>query len=127
MSTTCEKTVAEYFAAIRALDVDRFVSTFAPDGVTHDPVGTPPHAGHAGIRPFFSGITAAFTSLNLAEEYFFLNGNSAAVKWNGHAVARTGKTIDFEGIDVLDCNDEGKIVMVRAFWDAGAVMAATQG
>ncbi len=77
--------------------------------------------------PFFSGITAAFTSLNLAEEYFFLNGNSAAVKWNGHAVARTGKTIDFEGIDVLDCNDEGKIVMVRAFWDAGAVMAATQG
>jgi len=26
-------------------------------------------------------------------------------------------------VDVIDCNEEGKIILVRAFWDAAPVMA----
>ena len=32
MSTLTEQTVAEYFSAIRAMDVERCVAVFAPDG-----------------------------------------------------------------------------------------------
>jgi steroid delta-isomerase len=124
MST--QNAVTEYFEAIRNKDTDRFVNAFAPDGVTHDPVGTPPHAGHEAIRAFFTGIAGAFETLNLVEEAIFLNGNSAAVKWNGAGVGKNGKHISFAGIDVLDCNDDGKIVLVRAFWDPAPVMSALQ-
>ena len=40
--------VSAYFGALRAMDADGFANTFAPNGVTHDPVGTPPT--RAGTR-----------------------------------------------------------------------------
>lgn len=123
MPNLCEQAVAEYFAAIRAGDPERWVSTFAPDGVSHDPVGTPPMQGHDALRQFLTQITSSFRSVSLTEDAVFANGNSAAVKWTGKAVAHSGKSVDFEGVDVIDCNDQGKIVLVRAFWDPAPVMA----
>src|SRR5258705_5209501 len=37
------RVVAEYFAALRAMDADACANTFAEDAVSHDPVGAPPH------------------------------------------------------------------------------------
>jgi steroid delta-isomerase len=126
MSTQCSQTVTEYFAAIRSLDVERFVNVFAPDGVTHDPVGTPEHRGSDAIRAFFSGIVAAVATLDLAEQDVVVCGNSAAVKWTGAGIGRNGKPVSFDGIDVIDCNEAGKITLVRAFWNPGPVMAILQ-
>ncbi len=125
--TSCEQAVAEYFAAIRAMDVDRWVSLFAEDAVSHDPVGAPPLTSQAARREFFNGILAAFEKIGLMEDHVYLAKNSAAVKWTGNAVARNGKSITFEGVDVIDCNEGGKIIHVRAFWDPAPVMAITQG
>ena len=37
-----QRTLAEeYFAAIRAMDVERWVDTFDTNAVSHDPVGAP--------------------------------------------------------------------------------------
>ncbi len=126
MPTTAE-TVAEYFAAIRALDADRFANAFAPDGVSEDPVGTPPMKGRAALHAFMSHLADSFASVSLVEDGVYLCAKSAAVKWKGHAEARNGKTVDFEGVDVIDCDDEGLINHVRAFWDPGPVMAILQG
>ncbi len=123
MPNTCEQAVAEYFAAVRAGDVERWVNTFAPDGVSHDPVGTPPMEGHAALRNFLTHIGASFLSVSLTEDAVFANSNSAAVKWTGKATAHSGKSVDFQGVDVIDCNEEGKIILVRAFWDAAPIMA----
>jgi steroid delta-isomerase len=123
---TCAETVAEYFAAIRAMDADRWVAAFAPDAVSHDPVGAPPHEGHAALHAFLSGIGSMFTSLSLTENNVFINGNSAAVKWTGKGVGKNGAHVTFEGVDVIDCNADGKIVLVRAFWDPAPVLAAIQ-
>ena len=123
MHNSCEQTIAKYFAAIRAMDVERWVNTFAPDAVSHDPVGAPPMHGHAALRQFMQQIAAGFQSISLTEDGVFINGNSAAVKWSGKAVAHSGKSVDFEGVDVIDCNEEGKIILVRAFWDPTSVMA----
>ena len=121
--SNCEQTVAEYFAAIRAMDVERWVNTFAHDGISHDPVGTPAMHGHEALRQFMQHITSSFKSVSLTEDGVFASGNSAAVKWKGKAVSQSGKTVDFEGVDVIDCNPAGKIVSVRAFWDPAPVMA----
>ena len=123
MSHPCEKVVAEYFAAIRAMDADRFVDTFAPDAVSHDPVGTPPLQGHEALRQFITGINNSFQSINLTEDCVFVNTNTAAAKWTGKAVGKNGRSIDFEGIDVIQVNDEGKIALVHAYWNPEPVMA----
>ncbi len=108
------------------MDPDRWVAAFAPDAVSHDPVGAPPHAGRAALHAFLSGIGAMATSVTLTEDSVFLCGNSAAVKWTGKGRGKNGKDFAFEGIDVIDCNDQGQIVLVKAYWDAGPVMAALQ-
>ena len=126
MSTPAEQAVAEYFAAIRAMDVERCVAVFESNAEQHDPVGAPPNIGHDAIRTFFTNIFSGFQNVALTEDAVYANGSSAAVKWIGKGVAHNGKSVTFEGIDVIDCNQKGKITMVRAFWDPAPVMAALQ-
>lgn len=126
MPTLTEQAVAEYFAAIRAMNVERCVAVFARDAEQQDPVGTPPNIGHDAIRVFFTEIFSGFKLVSLTEDGVYANGHSAAVKWTGKGVAQNGKSVAFEGVDVIDCNAEGKIVMVRAFWNPAPVMAALQ-
>jgi len=54
------KAVKAYFAALRAMDQQTWVNTFAEDAVTYDPVGAPPTKGHQRLGEFFQTITAAF-------------------------------------------------------------------
>src|SRR5689334_14209488 len=44
-----EAAVEEYFDAVGAFDVQRYVNNFAADGVLEDPVGTPPVQGSAAL------------------------------------------------------------------------------
>lgn len=122
-----QQTVANYFASTRAMDAEAFVATFAPDAVSHDPVGAPPHQGQHAIRQFITGVLSGFESVGLTEDHVFICGNSAAVKWTGRGRTKSGRDIVFEGVDVIDGNADGKIQTVRAFWDPGPVMAALQG
>lgn len=124
---TIQKVVADYFAALRAMDVNAWVATFAENGMTHDPVGTPPHQGHAAIRQFFLGIAGAFEQVGLTEEHVFIAGNEAAVKWTGRGVGKNGRQVTFEGIDIIEVNEAGKIQTVRAYWNLAAMMAELQG
>src|SRR6266567_9263206 len=123
-NNTCEQAVAEYFSALRAMDVDRWVNTFAPDAESHDPVGAPPLLGHAALRQFLTGIFALFERVGLTEDYVSVAGNSAAVKWTGRGLGRNGQNVSFEGIDVIECNQDGKIISVRAYWDPAPVVTA---
>ncbi len=126
MPITNEQAVAEYFASIRSMDVERFVSAFAPNATSHDPVGAPPHHGHEALRSFLSGVFSLVDSIGLTEQSVFLAGNSAAVKWNGKGVGKNGKSVNFEGIDVLEFDSEGKIILVHAYWDPAPVLAVLQ-
>jgi steroid delta-isomerase len=124
---SCKDTISAYFAATRAMNAEAFVSAFAPEAVSHDPVGAPPLNGHEQIRQFITGVMSGFEKVGLTEDHVFINGNSAAVKWTGRGRTRSGRDITFEGIDVLEFNHQGKIVLLRAFWDPAPVMAALHG
>lgn len=128
MSTeVIRKVVAGYFAATRAMDMEAWVATFAENAVSHDPVGSPAIEGHEGLRKFFQGITGAFEKSGLTEDHVFVAGNGAAVKWTGHGLGKNGREVTFEGIDVFEVNEEGKIQTLWAYWDAAAMMAELQG
>ena len=111
------RAVRAYFLAIRAMDADAFANTFAEDGTTFDPVGTPGITGRAGIREFLQNICKSFKTVGLTEDYVFVAGNGAAVKWTGQGTSANGKEVKFEGVDVFEVNDDGKIQTVHAYWN----------
>ncbi len=117
-----QRTIAAYFAATRAMDPDAWLATTAEDVVSHDPVGGAPVVGHAGLRQFFDTIAAVFETLRITEDHVFVAGNGAAVKFTGRGVGKNGREIAFEGIDVFEVNDAGKIQKIWGYWDPSRVM-----
>jgi len=117
------RAVRAYFLAIRAMDAEAFANTFAEDGTTCDPMGTPPISGRDGICEFLSSICKNFKSVGLTEESIFVAGNGAAVKWTGKGTSASGKEVRFEGIDVFEINQDGKIQNVWAYWNPAEMIA----
>lgn len=124
--TPIEKTITAHFAATRAMDREAWVRTFAADGVTHDPVGTTPHKGHAAIGKFFDGIVRMTENVGLTENQVYVCGDKAAVKWTGRGIGKNKKPFTFEGIDVFDIDAQGKIKTLHAYWDPARLMAQLQ-
>lgn len=117
------KAVKAYFAALRAMDQQAWVNTFAEDAIDYDPVGAPPIEGHQKLGEFFQTITAAFKEVGLTEDQVFVAGNAAAVKWTGRGVSKQGRKVQFEGIDIIEVNEAGKIQTVHAYWNPAEMVA----
>jgi steroid delta-isomerase len=117
------RAVRGYFLAIRAMDAEAFANSFAENGTTCDPMGAPPISGRSALREFFESICKNFKSVALTEESVFVAGNGAAVKWIGQGTSINGKDVRFEGIDVLEINDEGKIQNLWAYWNPAEMIA----
>ena len=117
------KAVKAYFAALRAMDQQAWVNTFAADAVSYDPVGGPPIEGHQQLGEFFQAILAAFKEAGLTEDQVFVAGNSAAVKWTGRGISKQDRKVQFEGIDVFEVNEAGKIQTLHAYWNPAEMVA----
>ncbi|MGH9873373.1 MAG: nuclear transport factor 2 family protein [Pyrinomonadaceae bacterium] len=117
------RAVKDYFAAIRAMDQQAWINTFAEDAVSYDPVGAPPIVGHGKLAEFFQSITGAFKEVGLTEKEMFIAGEGAAVKWVGRGISQSGNRVQFEGIDVFEVNEAGKIQTLRAYWNPAEMMA----
>jgi len=122
-SDRISRAVRAYFLAIRAMDADAFANTFAEDGTTYDPVGSPGIKGRGGIRDFLASICQNFKSVALTEDSIFVAGNGAAVKWTGRGTSTNGREVRFEGVDVFEVNEDGKIQTVRAYWNPAEMIA----
>jgi steroid Delta-isomerase len=117
------RAVRIYFLAIRAMDADAFANTFAEDGTTFDPVGSPAITGRDALREFFQSICKNFKHVALDEDSIFVAGNGAAVKWTGHGTSTNGREVKFEGIDAFEMNEDGKIQTIRAYWNPAEMIA----
>jgi steroid Delta-isomerase len=121
-----EAAVEEYFNAVGAFDVQRYVNTFAPDGVLEDPVGTPPIQGTAALTAFITNIIAPFSEIKHKIQDINVCGNEAAVNWKLHLKTTTGKKIVIDGMGIFSFNQNGKLQSVREFWDLAAFLADLQ-
>ena len=127
MSNAVEAVARAYFASLRKMDVDAWVSLFADDAISYDPVGAAPHIGKVAIREFLTNFFALFDTVGLTEVNTFIAGDYAAVKWDGRGVGKVRKNdIRFEGIDVLFVGGSGLIRTVHAYWDPGPTLAAVR-
>jgi steroid Delta-isomerase len=122
-TTEIPKLIQDYFTATRAMDVEAYLSAFAPDAINHDPVGGTPLKGHDAMRQFFMGIVDLFERVGLTEEFVTVAGNEVAVKWRGEGISRNGKVVIFEGIDIFELNSDGLIQTLKAYWNPSEMMA----
>ncbi len=118
--------VARYFEAIRALDIEAWIATFAVDAVNYEP-GGPPLEGQQSLRMFFNGVAGGFESIEMTPDQIFIVDAEAAVKWSARGVGKNGRRVAFEGVDVFTINNAGKIQTLKAYWDPEAMMADLMG
>lgn len=120
---TISRAVRGYFLAIRAMDADAFANAFAEDGTTFDPVGSAGVTGRGALREFFTSICKNFKTVGLHEDSVFVAGNGAAVKWTGKGTSTNGREVKFEGIDIFEVNEDGKIQAIHAYWNPAEMIA----
>jgi len=122
-----QSAVAAYIAATGSMDANAVAETFAPDGVSNDPVGTPPHEGRDAIRQFMETVMADSERVVANPNQVFVAGDGAAFSWTVQLSTKKGRSVTFEGIDVIQVNDQGKIQTLDAYWDPAPVLAVLQG
>jgi len=123
MSTPAE-TITTYFDAIRHKDAAAWVACFASDGVAYDPVHAPVRQGHEAHRAFFKGVTGLFAELDFRPGEPLVCGNRAAVTFTARCLARNGRTVEVQGIDVFRFDTDGRILQVEGYWDPAPLFAA---
>ncbi|HJZ83699.1 MAG TPA: nuclear transport factor 2 family protein [Polyangia bacterium] len=121
-----EKTIADYYQAIRALDCDAWLATMSADVVAHDPVGAEPMTGLAAHRIFFTGLSGILAQADFAPDSMFVSGPGAAVKWSARVTGTSGREARCEGITVFEFDARGKIQRRWSYWDPGALIAALE-
>ncbi|MCS6288851.1 MAG: nuclear transport factor 2 family protein [Nitrospira sp.] len=119
--------VGQYFATIGEMDPDAWVACFAEQGTSYEPGAPTPLKGHAALRQFLVNVLGAFQTIAMVEDHVFQSGNRVAVKFTGHGTGKNGRQVTFEGIDVFEINQEGKIQTMWGYWDPATMMAQLQG
>jgi len=118
------ETINAYAAAINSMNAEAFTACFAEDSALHDPANAAPFRGRSGAIAFFNQFEPLLESIHIAAGPIHFAGNHAAFTWRLDATGKTGRTASAEGIDAIVFNEEGKIVTLHAYWDAGALVAA---
>ena len=124
---TIPAAVRQYFSAIGKKDADSWVNCFDEKGISYEPGAPTPLQGHAALRQFLVGVLGAFEKLSMTEDHVFQSGNRIAVKFTGRGTGKNGRPVFFEGIDVFEINQEGKIQTMWGYWNPAAMMKQLEG
>ncbi len=119
--------VARYFTAIGEKNPDAWIACFTEEGTSYEPGAPAPLRGHVALRQFLVAVLGAFEKIAMTEDHVFQSGNRVAVKFTGRGTGKNGRHVTFEGIDVFEINENGKIQTLWGYWNPAALMAQLQG
>jgi uncharacterized protein (TIGR02246 family) len=108
--------VDAYVEGTNGGDKGAVLELFRPDAVWHDPVGQPPHVGHAGIGAFWDQVHSLADRIELVPRDVIVAGDEAAMVFEIHTVVG-GSTLEMDAVEVFEVGDDGLIVTLKAYWD----------
>jgi steroid delta-isomerase len=117
-------TVDEYLRAGREGDKDAWLGLFAEDATLEDPVGTELHAGKAALEAFYDKTMGSTEGLDNELHELRVAGNTAAFLFTLRIDWR-GRRYEVSPIDVLEFDEAGKIIRMRAHWATSDMKKAT--
>ncbi|MBS0323616.1 MAG: nuclear transport factor 2 family protein [Proteobacteria bacterium] len=104
---------------------DDWLALFADDAVVQDPVGPSPfnpdglgHRGKEAIGRFYDNIITAGGSFDFEIFQSYPCGDECANVWVGRSTRPDGTVSETPMVTIYKVNAEGKILSLRAFWDA---------
>jgi steroid delta-isomerase len=116
--------VDAYVAAYGANDRDAFLDVFADDGVIVDPVGSPAHSGRQARGAFWDTVHQLTDRMTFHVKDVVVCGNEAAMVFRIHAGSGEGG-IQIDAVDVFEVDDDGKVTLMKAFWDMSRAVPAS--
>lgn len=121
--------IEHYFMSTHVADnkVEAMVACFAKDSVCHNPAEGSAIYGQDELRRFFQSMADLFQEITLTATFISVNGNEVAAKWTGQGISKSGKSATFEGIDVFEVNEDGKIQTMKAYWNPAAISHNANG
>lgn len=118
MAREIRDVVEQYVKLVGSGPTEEIVALYAPDAVIEDPIGTEPKQGHDAIREFYDVIASLDRETGLAPETVRIVGNHAAFVFT--LVTRAGgQRMTLSPIDVMEFDDQGRIIRMRAYWGPG--------
>lgn len=115
MAQQIRDVVEQYVKLVGSGPTEAIVDLYAPDAVVEDPMGTEPKRGHDAIREFYDVIANLDRQTELRPETIRIAGNHAAFMFT--LVTKFGQQrFTLSPIDVMEFDDEGRIVSMRAYW-----------
>ncbi len=109
---------------MNAGDMEALLATLAEDAVSYEPVGTTGNKGHVALKETYEAMGSAFNSMSIQVDSLFVTGKSVAIKWLGQGILKNDQDFAFEGIDVHEFNDAGKIQIIKGYFDPAPLMLA---
>jgi ketosteroid isomerase-like protein len=109
-----------YFQALNSKDQEAFVDCFTPDCEVHNPFGSPAYMGSGALPSLFKALTDPWDKLLVIPKAAYRSGKRVAVLWMAEGQGLGGQKTDFEGVNVFELADDGRIARLEAYWDSRA-------
>ncbi|HEY3096552.1 MAG TPA: nuclear transport factor 2 family protein [Acidimicrobiia bacterium] len=113
-----------YAAAYRENDRDAFLDVFADGGVIIDPVGTPAHVGREARGAFWDTVHQLTEKITFDVKDVVVCGYEAAMVFGIHAGSGDSGIV-LDAVDIFEVNDDGKVTLMKAYWDMSRATPAT--
>jgi steroid delta-isomerase len=115
--------VEDYVKAWATNNRELLLQVFSEDAVWFDPVGTPAWEGRAKIGEFWDQARAGGSELEPQVRRIVVCGNEAILLFKMVVRHKNGGGMTLEICDHMTVNEEGQIVLAKAFWDESCMGA----
>lgn len=119
--------ISQYYASLAAMDREGWLEILATDAIIYDPVGKPPLRVLEDSPKFFDLLSMFYKQFEIVQDCVFIVGQEAAVKWTMQVVAKNERQAKAEGISVFEFNEQGKIALIKSYWDEASIKAQLAG
>ena len=113
-----ETWLSGYREAWEKRDAERAAQLFTEDARYQEMPFDAPKSSRAGIREYWSGVTADQRDVEFRSQTIAVNGNTGVAHWSAKfKQASTGMTVELDGVFVLDFDPKsGLCSTLREWW-----------
>lgn len=116
-SASLEAWLVRYEQAWESRDAERAVALFTPDARYHEMPFDAPKTGSAGIREYWTTVTADQRDIDFSASVVAVNGATGVARWSASLrSASSGARVELDGVFILTFDDSGRCSELREWW-----------
>jgi ketosteroid isomerase-like protein len=117
-----EPTINAYFAAVNGERYDRVAALFAPGAELVAP-GIEPLSDPAEIESYLAAALRPYPQHRDEVTRTIFSGRTAIVEIHFSGALASGQPLEFDAVDIFDCDGESRIARLSTWYDSHAVRA----